>query len=186
MDADNFEKLFNEMVASQIHSNSTGFVELPLDALRELHDLIGLEQNQSCTIDFSLSGGQDGLYNYCVIDVPIGTSCEVVDITFYDQDADESVSIDGGELLYKAITRDFLRGTSLVSGYLVVDQDGGLYIESSYSDDIGASFYVRMPSNTEGMLFVSEDLGRSIRVWSDANKLYIAPSYIFFYDGLPM
>ena len=174
MDADNFEKLFNEMVASQIHSNSTGFVELPLDALRELHDLIGLEQNQSCTIDFSLSGGQDGLYNYCVIDVPIGTSCEVVDITFYDQDADESVSIDGGEL------------TSLVSGYLVVDQDGGLYIESSYSDDIGASFYVRMPSNTEGVLFVSEDLGRSIRVWSDANKLYIAPSYIFFYDGLPM
>lgn len=185
MDNNDYRKLFEEIVASRIYQNEMGLTELPLDALREFHLAAGLQPNQACTAELVLPGGADGLYNYSMADVPVGSSCAVMGVSFYDAGADVTVPIDGGDGLHAAMVRDFLNGKSLISGDFAVDQDGGIYFESSYSDDIGASILVRVPQDSEGVLLISEDLGRSIRIWCDGDKLFVAPSYIFIYDGPP-
>ncbi len=186
MDAYEQEKLFREMVVDKIEHTTDGLVILPLGAMQDFHDQIGLTDDEPCLVAVSLPEAEEEYFNYY-----IGADCdeeaylEAIDVSFYDGETDMVESIQGGPLLYGAILRDFLGGMMPLCGQILVDQKGRMWMHGNLSEDISVDLRVTVKAGSMGYSFYSEDMGHTIRMWRDEEHFYYAPTTIFYTDGLP-
>ncbi len=186
MDINEQRFLFEQIVADKIRQSEMGVTELPLAALREFHDAVGYSPEQSCLMSFFLPGSEEGLYNFMVgAGSDDAAALELLEVYYYDSGYDSYESISGNRVLYGALYRDFYSGEALLCGYMSVDQYGKLYVQVAHRDCISADFRISLSPNTMGYQFISSDWSYSYRIWSDGDILFIAPTTIFIFDGLP-
>ena len=186
MDAYDQERLFHELVEKKITHTEDGLITLPLHALREFHDSIGLEEDEPCFFMLHLPRSEEGFYNYTVgADIDEEATLESLGVYFCDVETGEYEPINGGVLLYGSITRDFISGEMLVCGCFMIDHKGRLWLQGSLSDDIGVDLRVTFESGSKGYSFYTTDMLHTMRLWRDDDYFYCAPSSIFYLGGLP-
>lgn len=185
MDAYEQEKLFRELVERKIEQTLDGLTVLPLYAMQDFHDQIGLADDEPCFFMVNLPGAEEDYCNYF-----IGADCdeeaylEAIDVSFYDGEMDRLESIQGGPLLYGAILRDFLGGMMPLCGRIMVDQKGRMWVHGNLSEDIFVDLRVTVKVGSMGYSFYSVDMSHTIRMWRDEKNFYYAPTMVFYMDGL--
>ena len=179
------DNLFEEMVISKIRCDEAGIVTIPIDEYRRYLN-ITKEENIRHVIGFTLPSGREGLFNYVL---GFGTDeavwIELIDTLFYDAKTEGYESISGSNVLNGAAYRNLYSGEALICGRIILNEEGAVLIEAAITDDIVADFQIHLTPDDHGIQLCSSDLAESMHVWSDGNKVYIAPSTVMVYHGLP-
>ncbi|MBR6134706.1 hypothetical protein IKQ38_04480 [Candidatus Saccharibacteria bacterium] len=179
-------ELYQRMVDSKVKKYSNGIIELPIKALQEYHDAVGLGPNELCYFTLHLPYYDDGLYNYL-----LGNDCDedalvlIMDAYYYDVDTGEFESFSQNKVLEGSIYRRFYDGSAFFCGELRIDHLGRVWLESMTEDNIGAEFCVQFSDHSMGYQMCSEDLSFCARFWFDGEKFTYSPVAVYFYDGPP-
>ena len=171
------KSLFDEMVTSKVVLKA-GLVEIPLGAMREYHEAVGLKDNQSAAVPIVLSCLSDTSCRFGYGDGSSGDAIppQLCDVSFYDAKANRLDSISAGinSGLFVAINRDFYEDGFSIINPIVVDQKGRVYITSWYSDDIFSKFYFDLSLDEGGCRFVAMDDGSEVCAWLKNDIVYVS------------
>ena len=186
MDSWDAEWLFEQIVADKMNQLDNGLIEVPLDAMHELHDALGLSENQTCVIGLDLEESEESIYNFVLVNNSDELARVVITgVYFYDESSEDCEKITGEELLYQAVSRNLLAGKTLICGCMLIDQDGVIYLQGMHSEDIGVEFCIDPNDRQAGYQLMTTDGSCSFNLWRFENKLMISPSLITYWDGLP-
>ncbi len=177
--------LLNDMVMRHIIIDEIGTTRIPINAMREFCKLIKLGGDGHCVIGFKLLDAEKGLFNFVYgFGSDESTPIEITNIQYYDIDTGNSESIWGGSVLQGKVYRELYEGRALVCGNLLVDEEGGLYIQATVTDDIAADFRISLAPDNGGIQLCLSDFTKSFHIWSDGDTIYVAKSTIIRYNGL--
>ena len=180
-----FRNLLNDMVMSRITIDEIGTMRIPINAMREFCKLIELGGDGHCVIGLHLLYAEEGLFNYVYgFGSDDSMLIEITNIQYYDTDTGGSESIRGGSVLQGKVYRELYEGRASVCGNMLIDEEGGLYIQATVTDDIAADFRISLAPDNGGIQLCLSDFSESFHIWSDGNTVYVAKSTIIRYDGL--
>lgn len=186
MDNKSKMELYQRMVDSKVKKYSNGIIELPIKALQEYHDAVGLGPNELCYFTLYLPNYEDGRYDYY-----LGNDCDedalvlIMDACYYDVETRESESLSQNKVLESSIYRRFYDGSAIFCGELRIDQLGRVWLEAMTEDNIGAEFCVQFSPGSMGYQMCSEDFSICVRFWFDGEKFIYSPVTVYYYGGLP-
>lgn len=178
--------LYQQMVAEKIVQHESGMIELPIKALQEYHDAIGLGPEQLCYFGLNLPRAEDGIYNYALgDDLDEDAAVLIMDAFYYDTETGESASLQPHKLLEASIYRRYYNGDAMFCGEMRVDNLGRLWLHAMTEDNIGAQFCVQFSPGSMGYSICSDDLTYVSRMWFDGEKFIFTPTFVFIYHGPP-
>lgn len=186
MDDKSKMELYQRMVTEKIKRYENGTIELPVKALQEYHDAVGLGPEELCYIGLDLPFAEDGLYNYILgNDNDEDALVLIMNVYYYDSETGESEPLGHNRVLEGSIYRRFYNGEAMFDGEIKVDNLGRIWLRAMTEDNIGADFCVQFSEGSLGYQIYYADLSTCVRIWFDGEKVVYSPVMIFFYDGLP-
>lgn len=178
--------LYQQMVSDKVVQHESGLIELPVKALQEYHDAIGLEPNQLCYFSLHLPDAEDGLYNYIIGDESDEDAAVVImDVFYFDTETGESESLGHNKVLEASIYRRFYDGEAMINGSLMIDNLGRIWFYAMMEDNIGAEFCVQFSEGSRGYSICYADLTFCSQIWFDGEKVLYCPTLFFVLPGLP-
>lgn len=178
--------LYQKLVQSRIVESPTGLIELPIAALQEYHDKVGLGPEQLCYFGLRLPGAEDGIYDYVLgLDCDDEALVQIMDAYYYDMETGESASLSHSAVLEASIYRRYYNGDAMVCGDLLIDQLGRLWMCVMTEDNIGAQMCIQFSEKSFGYEICREDLTFISRLWFDGKTFMFSPQAITGHSGMP-
>ena len=170
------ENLFKQMVQSKVYSRP-GLMKIPLDAMREYHDALGMEANERVVTTISLLTPRGGVrYFKYGNDSSKTIPPQLREICFYNEENDlfSPIADTGNDrILYEAIDRYFRKGEFPISE-VTIDDNGRLDIGIWYSGDIMATYSFDLLSDESGCQFIASDNGDEVWIWRNGDVASIS------------
>lgn len=186
MDQAKMKALYKKMVEPKIKRYPNGLIMLPVDALNEYHEAVGLPPEKVSVFNLIFPGAQAGVFDYEIgEDCATDTIVEIMQVYYFDGDTDAYEAIAPNKVLEESIMRRFYEGEILFNGILRVDHMGRIWIDAMPEDNINVEFMIALQPNSFGYEFYAEDNTAHCRVWFDGSTFYYEPLPILGADHPP-